>query len=79
LSEQSFAGSIDKTQTAFWIESKNRDFNLPHNRAQERRCFKGAQALQAQSFAKRVDFEKDFSQCIVSAGAPRADRVIAFA
>ena len=44
-----------------WIESKNCNVNFTHDRAQQRGRFKGAETLETQSFAERVNFEEDFA------------------
>src|SRR5437016_6852167 len=59
LAEQSLAGTINETQTPFWIESENRNIDFPHDRAQQRRRFKSTETLQAQRFAKRIDLQQN--------------------
>src|SRR5213076_3310428 len=62
-----------------WIESKNCNVNFTHDRAQQSGRFKGAETLETQSFAERINFEEDFAQCVARVGSARADRVVALA
>src|SRR2546430_9773719 len=50
FAEQMFAGAIDEAQTTVRIKREHRDFDLGHDRPQQRCGFERAQALKTQSF-----------------------------
>src|SRR5437762_8242759 len=62
-----------------WIEGKNCNVNFTHDRAQQSGRFKGAETLETQSFAERINFEEDFAQCVARPGPARADGIVALA
>ena len=76
--EKIFARAVDEPQAAIGIEGENGHVDFRHDRAEQRCRFKSAQALEAESFAERVDFKERFAERIIGPGAACADRVIAF-
>ena len=49
MTQQSFAGAIDQSQTPYRIKGENCNVDFAHDRAQKRRCLKRAEALSAQA------------------------------
>ena len=79
LAKQIFACAINQTEPSIGIEGEDRDFDLGHDRAEQRGCFEGAQPLHAQRLAELIDLEQDFAERVLGPRAAGADRVIAFA
>src|SRR2546430_14822512 len=76
LTEKIFAGAIYQPQSAIGIESKNRNVDLGHDRAQKRGRLECAKALHAQRFAERIYFEQHFAERVIAARAPSANGII---
>ena len=77
--EQILARAIHQPQPAVRIEGKDRDVDLGHDRAEQGGRFERAEALGAQGFAERIDFQQNFTQGVVNARASSTNRIIAFA
>ena len=76
--EQAFAGAVHEPQPLALVEGEDRDVDLRHDRAQQRRRFERAEPLPAQRLGERVDLELT-SPSGSSRRAARADREVAFA
>ena len=79
LVEQLLAGAIDQAQDVAVVEGEDRDVDLLHDRAQQRRGLDRAQALSAQRGAHGVHLLHHFAERVVGARAAGPDRVVALA
>ena len=78
-SEQPLAVAVDEHQPPFAVEGEDRDVDLGHDRAQQRRGFLRAEPLAAQRLGQRVDLEHHLPERVVGDGAAGADREVVFA
>src|SRR3954466_12508099 len=74
-----FSRAVNQSEAMLRIESENGYIDFCHDGAQQGRRFERPQTLNAQRFAKRIDFQQDLAERVVQASAARANRVIAFA
>ena len=79
LGQQSFTGAIDELQPLLAVEGKDRDVDLSHDGAQERRGFHRAESLFAQRLAEVVHFQHHFAERVARERTSSANRVVAFA
>ena len=77
--QQPLAGAVDDAQPPLGIEGEDRDGNLLHHRAQQRRGFERTQALLAQRVGQRVHLEEHFAERVVAPLTAGADREVLFA
>ena len=77
--EEPRAGAVDELQLVLLVEGEDRDVDLRHHLAQERRRFERVEPLVAQRFDQRVDLDHDLAERIAAAGAARADREVPLA
>jgi hypothetical protein len=76
FAQKVFPRAIHQPEASLGIKSENGHIDFGHDGAKKRGCFEGAQALNAQRFTKRIDFEQHFAERVILAGSPRANRVI---
>ena len=79
LREQPRAGAIDELQLCVLVEREDRDVDLRHHLAQERRRFERVEALVAQRLDQRVDLDHHLAERIAAARAAGADGEVPFA
>ena len=79
LAEQPRAGAVDELQLVLLVEGEDRDVDLRHHLAQQRRRLERVEALMAQRLDQRVDLDHHLAERIAAARAARADREVPFA
>ena len=79
LRQQARAGAVDELQLAVLVEGEDRDLDLRHDLAQQRRRFERVEPLVAQRLDQRVDLDHHLAERVAAAGAARADGEVPFA
>jgi hypothetical protein len=77
--EQALAGAVHEAQPPIGIEGEQRDVDLLHHRAQQRRGLDGAEPLFVQGLGQGVDFGHHVAQRIALRRAPAADGEVVLA
>ena len=79
LAEQPRAGAVHELQLLVLVEREDRDVDLRHHLAQQRRRFERVEALVAQRLDQRVHLDHHLAERIAAARAAGADREVPFA
>ena len=76
LSEQPLSGAVCQAEPALLIEGEDRDVDLGHDAAQQRRRLERAQPLSPEGVGKRVDLQQRLAESVVRPPAARPDREV---
>ena len=79
LRQQPRAGTVDELQLVILVEREDRDVDLRHDLAQQRRRFERVETLMPERFDERVDLDHDFAERVAAARAAGPDREVPFA
>ena len=71
LRQQAGAGAVDELQLVILVEREDRDVDLRHDLAQQRRRFERVEALMPQRFDQGVDLDHDLAERVAAARAAR--------
>ena len=79
LAEEPRTGAVDELQLLVLVEREDRDVDLRHHLAQQRRRFERVEPLVAQRLDERVHLDHHLAERIAAARAARADGEVPFA